>query len=544
MKRPGLAGATLLLVVLTGVVTHAQLRKQARDGGPIQALTAAERAALGDPLFTLVLKTAPAPTTLDAIEQKLIGAAADRRRLFVVHEESLDPTRPAFRRAVLTYRGSTAPAGSLQPNIALSVSFNDTGFSTDDLEAWGWDNRNSRYNYYRLDRQTGEAGLTWKFRGSSVGADALSKTARGGTCMRCHVNGGPVMKELPLPWNNWHSSKAPLDYLDGLGTGDWSIAADPRFRQLADALTLEVDVIVPSIKQFNGRRVKALVRALPGGATSEVTDARRLLKPLFVSTEYNLASARQPSGLHPFPAVGTGPAEAVAVPDSFFLNANLFAGGGPLGYRGLSAQDAREFGSVLAITPAEYRQLVEDFHTTVGDAQFDTQFAWFTPEASHIDNHMVEVLVREGGITPEFAASVLAVDLETPVFSDARASLLLRFVPATFRFTPRAADDVPAAHPDALTRTVIQAIRAAGTPAAGSPEATLLGLLEDPDPLERVRELVRAYLQRERNALTGSGRAAELRRLYTRLLDRREKARAAVPDIVESTFLFPIGSGQ
>ena len=44
---------------LGGAVTHAQLRKQARDGAPVQALTAAERAALGDPLFKLVLQ-APA----------------------------------------------------------------------------------------------------------------------------------------------------------------------------------------------------------------------------------------------------------------------------------------------------------------------------------------------------------------------------------------------------------------------------------------------------------------------------------------------------
>ena len=52
-------------VVLGGAVTHAQLRKQVRDGAPIQALTAAERAALGDPFFTLVLQTSPAETTLD-----------------------------------------------------------------------------------------------------------------------------------------------------------------------------------------------------------------------------------------------------------------------------------------------------------------------------------------------------------------------------------------------------------------------------------------------------------------------------------------------
>ena len=427
--------------------------------------------------------------------------------------------------------------------MSLSVSFNDQGLSADDLEAWGWDDARSRYNYYKLDRQPGEAGATWKFRGSSVGADALSDNARAGTCMRCHINGGPLMKELPLPWNNWHSFKSLLDYLDGVGTDDWAIAAAPRFRQLMGAETLEVDVIVPSIKQFNGRRAKTLVRALPGGAISEVTDGKRLLKPLFVTTEYNLNSAPQPSGLHPFPAVGTGPEEAVAVPDTFFLNANLLAGGGFLRYRGLNVQDARQFASVLAITPAEYRRLVEDFQTTIGGARFDTQFAWFTPEPSHIDNHLVEVLVREGVITPQFAAAVLAVDLETPVFSEPRRSLL-RFVPATFRFKPRGADDVPASHPDAMTRSVIQAIRAGGTPAAGSPEATLLALLEDPDPLAKVRDLVRAYLQRERTALADSGRAAELRRLYVRLLDRREKARAAVPPLIESTFLFPVGTGQ
>ena len=539
MTRHGFVGATVCLVALAGVVTHAQLRKQARDGGAIQALTAAERAALGDPLFTLVLKTAPAPTTLDAIEQKLIGADANRRRLFVVHEESLDPTHPAARRAVLTYRGTTPPAGSLQPNIALSLSFTDAGFSTDDIEAWGWDDRNSRYNYYKLDRQPGEAALSWKFRGSSVGADALTTAARAGTCLRCHVNGGPVMKELPLPWNNWHSFKSLLPYLDGVGTDDWPIAASPRFGQLTGAESFEVDVIIPSIKQFNGRRAKALVRTLPSGAR-EVIDGKRLLRPLFATTEYNLTSAPQPSGLHPFPAVGTGPAENVAVPDTFFLNANLLAGGGLLQYRGLGIAEARQFATVLAVEPQEYAGLVRNARTTVGGKDFDSMFAWFVPEPSHVDNHLVDVLVRDGVITAEFAASVLAVDLETPVFSTARASLL-RFVPATVRFTARGPDDVPTAHPDALTTTVIQAIRAGGAPAAGSPEAALLALLEDPRPLERVREQVQAYVARQRSALSGTGRAAELARLYGRVIERRKAAAAAVPDLVESPFLFPAG---
>jgi len=242
-------------------------------------LTPAERAELGDPLFSLVLKTAPLPTALDAIEQKLMGPSGERR-LFVVHEQGLDPGRPGSRRAVLTYRGENATF-KLQPNVALSLFFSDTSFGERNIEAWGWDDRNSRYNYYKLDQQQGETAPTWKFRGSSVGADAMSDAARDRTCLRCHINGGPVMKELPLPWNNWHSFKSLLPYLDGVGTDDWPVAGSPRFQSLTGAESLEVDVILPSIRQFNGRRVKALVRALPAGG-SQVTDARRLLRPLFL----------------------------------------------------------------------------------------------------------------------------------------------------------------------------------------------------------------------------------------------------------------------
>jgi len=540
MRRVTSFAAVVLLVMMAGAVPHAQLRKQAKEDGPVTALTPAERAELGDPLFSLVLKTAPLPTALDAIEQKLMGPSGERR-LFVVHEQGLDPGRPGSRRAVLTYRGENATF-KLQPNVALSLFFSDTSFGERNIEAWGWDDRNSRYNYYKLDQQQGETAPTWKFRGSSVGADAMSDAARDRTCLRCHINGGPVMKELPLPWNNWHSFKSLLPYLDGVGTDDWPVAGSPRFQSLTGAESLEVDVILPSIRQFNGRRVKALVRALPAGG-SQVTDARRLLRPLFVTTEYNVISAAQPSGLHPFPAVGTGPEEKVAVPDTFFLNANLLAGGGIPQYRGLSIQQARDLGGVLAVAPDEYASLVRDTHTTIGGKNFDSMFAWFVPEPSHIDNHLVDALVRDGVITPEFAASVLAVDLETPVFSAPRASLL-RFVPATFTFKPRGTDDVPTPHPDALTKTVIQAIRAAGTPGPGSPEAALLALLEDPQPLERVRERVRAYADRERAALSGTGRGAELRRLYLRVLERRKAAVEANPVLVESEFLFPTGSAQ
>ena len=88
-------------------------------------------------------------------------------------------------------------------------------------------------------------------------------------------------------------------------------------------------------------------------------------------------------------------------------------------------------------------------------------------------------------ITREFAATVLAIDVETPVFSTARESLL-KFVPPQFRFKRKAPEDVPVAHPDELTKVVSTRVQAAN-PVAGNPEAQFLTLLQSPTPVEVAR---------------------------------------------------------
>ncbi len=529
------------LVVLALMVwpATAQLRKQEREGAPVRNMTAAERTQLGDPFFLLVLKPKPNETRLDEIEKLIVGRSG-KRRLFVVSEEVMDAAAGTghSRRTVTGYTGVNQGM-QLDPNVSLSVFFTDQAFRLDDLEAMGWDDARNRYNYYKLDRQGG--ALTWKFRGSSVDADKLTPEQRAGTCLRCHITGGPVMKELPIPWNNWHSFRSLVGYLSPDSPNAWAIAKSPRFLDLAGAQDFETSFVLPSIKQFDGRRVDALTRAVPGGRR-EATDGRRLLRPLFETLEYNLTSADQPSGLHPFPTRGDGPVVDIQVPDTFFLNANLLAGGGFTRYQGLGIAEARQFADVLKLTPAEYRDTVKAFQTRIGGREFDANFAWLVPEASHADNQMADILVRRGIVTAEFAAAVLAVDLENPVFSQDRESLL-QFVPARFRFKPRNAEDVPPAHPDELTTAVIQAVRASGVP-AGSARETFVKLLEDPQPVQRVREAVAAYLARQTTSLEGVARAAEIRRLYRRMLERRIAAQKRIPDLVESNFLFPTGSAQ
>jgi hypothetical protein len=532
--------ATAVLVFHVGVEAQ-PIKKQLRDGGPVTNMTPAELSRLEDPLFLLVLKNQPQATKLEQIEKLLMGAKGERH-LFVVHEDILDAALGQERRSVTAYKGTNQNV-RLDPNVSLSLSFNDTALDTRSIEAWGWDNRRSRYNYYKLDGNP----LTWKFRGSSVDADQLTPAQRNGTCLACHINGAPVMKELPIPWNNWHSFRSLVAHLSPTAPGHWKIAESLVFRDLKGAENLETEFVIPSIKQFNGRRISQLTRqnaagqpvAFPGGL-NEITDGPRLLRPLFQTTEYNITSAEQLSGLHPLPAAGTGPTEIVKAPATFFLNANLLAGGGITRYEGLGIPEARAFVDLLQLQPNEYAAVVKRFETKIGGVAGDANFAWLVPEASHVDNEMIDLLVRRGVVTRDFAAAVMLVDLETPVFSKPRESLL-SFIPAQFRFRPLNPGDVPAAHPDALTQAVIAKLKTSG-PAASSAAAEFLAALENPNPVELLRQKVLSYRERVRAALASTQqRGAEIDRLYAIVLGRRSEAVSRIPALVESPRLFPTG---
>jgi len=526
-----LAGLSILAGQL-GTSGQSAIRKQATESSALVPMSAAELAELGDPMFTLVLRDHPQEIRLDEIERLIMGATG-QRHLFVVDEQLQNSAQGGTRRAVLAYKG-TNQSVRLDPNIALSALFNDQGFDAGFLEVWGWDDGRSRYNYYKLEGNP----PTWRFRGSSVGADQLNAAQRRGTCMACHTNGGPLMKELPIPWNNWHSFRNTVSYLSSTSQNHWRIAETLRFRDLRGAEGLETGFILPSIRQFNGRRLSTMIRPITPNE-HEVTDGPRTLRSLFLTTEYNITSAGQLSGVHPLAKVG-GSAEAIAVPDAFFLNANLLAGGGLTQYEGLGVPEARQFSGVLQLQPKEYQAVVTRFSTSIGGLSGDANFAWFVPEPSHVDNQFVDLLIRRGVVTRDFAAAVLAVDLENPVFSKVRGSLLA-LIPPSFRFKPLNPGDVPAAHPDQVTRDVIAKLESL-KPSAGSPEAEFLALLESPNPVEGLRMKVNAYQDRVRMRLGDALQSqAEVDRLYRALLRRRQEAVAHNPALVESSFLFPVG---
>ncbi len=537
------ATASLAVLSYTAFAQQPLQLKQSQDNSPATLLTAGEVAALGDPFFEIVLRDHADITSLRAIEQ-LLQPRADQRLLFVVDENIANPSLGQGRRAVIAFKGTHAGTGIiLNPNVMLSVFFSSDNFSDtpDAIEAWGWDNHRGRYNYYRMD-DSGTPSLqqTWKFRGSSVSADLLGPLERRGTCMQCHVNGAPIMKELALPWNNWHSSKFLASYL----RDDWPVGTTERLQGLKEAEDLETQFIIPAVEQFNTRRINAALRRrddtgdiqLDNNGDSTILEGRRLLRHLFTTTEVNLISAEQLSGMHPLgPGQPGRPSSAVAIPHTFFLNANLLADA-------LEIREARTFQAMSRVESREYRRLVSESGVRIDGRPGDANFAWFVPEPGNIDNSMVVKLLERKIVSPAFVASVLAIDLENPVFSQRRASLL-RFVPNSFDFDPTPPPGA-APHPDRLTTMVIEQLRAAN-PSPGSAEAEFLAFLQDPDPVARLQERVQQYRERVKLRLENQAtRQDELRRLYgqaiaTRQLMKRDRVLGALDETGNRLFPLP-----
>jgi hypothetical protein len=485
------------------------LTKQATNTAPPQPMTEAERADLKDPLFQLVLKDHADVKTVAQINQFLKPAGQD---VFVVDERVADTApkvngTPASRRAVITPNGTTNQM-LLDQNVFFSTFFNSEQFNTGNfIEAMGWDDTQSRFNYYKFDQSGGESTPSWKFRGSSKDADILPAASRQNTCMQCHINGGTVMKELFLPWNNWNSFSAPTNYLTK-GTGNWPIAqpANSPLKDLGGAQQLEGAAILPTIIRQNERRINALRSA----DRQTITDARRLLKPLFVTTEFNIISSSTLSPLHPFNKPSNSPGDLISVPTSFFLNSSLIQN-----ELGVTAS----FFDFDRISTADYAHLVRQTKTSLGGAQpGDSNFAWFVPEASFMDTDWVSQLIQKEIVPRQFVAAALAVDLENPVLSRDRAKLWdAKIIPAQFK---------TGAQNDLVAQTIknLQALQ----PANGTPEATFLQLLRSPDAVAALQDRVNQYVAREAQRLdlnkgaTKKTRSDEWIRLYKLMLQRRE----------------------
>lgn len=283
------------------------------------------------------------------------------------------------------------------------------------LESVVWDPRKGYYNFYEI-RGSGEGGV-WFYRGDSLdilkdiedldrnySPDELlfGEVALGGPrlrCSGCHMNGGPIMKELAFPHDSWWRDARPLTF------GAMRIA--PELEPIVEALVDADD--------FSGWVKKGDAKLIDSPGYWNLRSGRTFqeqLRPLFCEQEVNLES-----DLHPFVSAET----TVHATVGLFLDPRLLP-------------DGPDF---VLIDKGLYVNALETFDSLFFDYQaggprptdsIDGDHAFEAPVKSHSDMELISRMVADGTLTEEFVIDVLAVDMTRPMFSQERCSLL-RLVP-------------------------------------------------------------------------------------------------------------------
>lgn len=306
------------------------------------------------------------------------------------------------------------------------------------------------FNFY--SGNPGKTPKNWTFHGNSYRQVAESQAGfRDGSfphhpCTQCHVSGGLIMRELRLPWSNWHGVAANgISQLQDASS--LTASNDGASRKLVIAEHLEREVMKSNFL-VNQVRVKNLRSPgfRPQGSTlgASTITLQGALKPLFCQTEVNLTTVQPFHG-------------RVAV--DLYLNRSLIPEGGKvLNLRGKlsgaqkqvvdSRFDIDSFEDDIDNNPilepsnlngaakvafptapfdlAKWRAAIAGFGVSIGAASgvADGKFAMPTAGRSHVDDDYVTQLVRSGIIEEKFAADVLLTDFPNPVFSATRCDVL------------------------------------------------------------------------------------------------------------------------
>jgi hypothetical protein len=308
-----------------------------------------------------------------------------------------------------------------------------------------WDAVNKTFNFYSADHPSSAAQIF--FHGNSH-AQAVTVTNNfRHPCTNCHTGGGLLMKEIRFPWPFWHS---PVAQLPGVTKKEWKRATDANHKveiaELFEVLTLKSLAMANQSQVNKIRQGSAIGSPKPESPATASIKYRDLLFPLFCERGIGLASSPNKYG-----------AGNLGVPADLVLNRLLVPRGGKVSLTAGLNPATKGTTSRLDMTGFEDK---EDFAeiasnaaiATVGEAQWKTTAANFfrikdgarnadgdvfpmlIPARHFADDDLVSRLVNEGVIPESFAANVLIVDLQNPVFSDQRCGLLSK-VPANLAVT-------------------------------------------------------------------------------------------------------------
>ncbi|WP_218578332.1 hypothetical protein [Vineibacter terrae] len=333
-----------------------------------------------------VLKIIDLATGADAVPGQRIYRIADGGQI-PWNDETATLDRH-LRIAITRHRGEEAELFiSTAPPFSSETIF---------LQIFAWDPKSGAYNFY--ERRRG----VWSWAGSSW--QALMEPTRGRGPFDSHVNGGPVMKELKLPWMHWHSQSSQIR--DDIFAPDDPFPKDPLWNSsnLKGAEDLELIVRSGTARWTRSRFDRRT-------ANGRLSNAREFLRQILTTTTVNLACSPQPSA-------SLSDDDMLRLPTTFFLNSDCL-----VGELALPATLSR------AKTPASfYRAGLEKYEVCLRDGgnifKRDTHFAFPVPEPSLEDQMVLRELLARGAISRRLALCLLMVDFPNPVFSDRRATLL------------------------------------------------------------------------------------------------------------------------
>lgn len=278
------------------------------------------------------------------------------------------------------------------------------------IELIAWDKVKGAYNFYEL---IGDGvSSRWFYRGDSFDIfDDVKKLhlqenpqnpkfGQKLRCSGCHTSGGPIMKELRLPNNDWWTTDRPLN-LSGL-------RPDSDVKDILSKLRDASLLSITTQKGIDQLEDSPVVRKLKAGAG--VLSLPEILRPLFATVEINLESDTHSGEFN---------SSKVKIPSAYWIDPRLGS---------IDVEIQREI----------YRESLTKLKMNFPESgKQDADHAWLTPVKSYSDQFQIEKL-KEGvegqnslRLSEHFILSVLAVDPLNPIFSEERRSLL-KFLPTQY----------------------------------------------------------------------------------------------------------------
>lgn len=276
------------------------------------------------------------------------------------------------------------------------------------LQIIAWDAAKSSFNFYEYS--TARPGWIW----TGDSSYALRDEARGHGCFDCHHNGTLIMKELATPWNNWHSTQAPIDPR----VVPEAVANEALFQNREPASGLEGSVR-DGFEGYHNARLKKLIQRKNDGS-HQISGMPELLSHVISSSTINLASTQIVSD----PTRATAPQAPVnGLPSDFLLRDSVLQDVVSLGYTFPELNIKRADYDAYMKTQ-EYRLVHDDEKSPRYEAPGSTYFAFFVPVPSAEDTYIIKVLRNDHLVSDKFIAAVQMVDFANPVFSTVRDALL------------------------------------------------------------------------------------------------------------------------